>query len=143
ERVNLFLALEAIRSETSDARPVLGMGYHGELTTALNANTGRHIPLEYTVRPIALNETTKVVNSGLYLLHPPGLPPFVAMLSRESLDVLATTPDSAQQALDCILAQARKRNVYRGQVLVVEQAGFAHGGEPDFQINFHDLPKVT
>jgi AAA+ superfamily predicted ATPase len=143
ERVNLFLALEALREETPDARGVIGMGYFGDLSGALHQNASRNAPLEYTVRPVGLNATTKVVNSGLYLLRPPGMPAFAAMLSRDSLDVMAATADAAQQALDRVLAEARKRNVYRGQVLVVEQAGLAHGGEPDFQINFHDLPKVT
>lgn len=144
ERVNLFLALDAIRAATPEAKPVIGMGYYNELTAALNANASRNTPLEYAVKPIALNQTAKVVTCGLYLLHPPGLPPFVAMLSRNSLDVMATTPDAAQRALDHILAEARDRNVFRGQVLVVEQAGFANPeGERDFQIHFHDLPKVN
>src|SRR5439155_16370072 len=142
-RVNLFLALDALRAETPDAKPVVGMGYYNELTAALNANASRNTPLEYVVRPTALHQTTKVVTSGLFLLHPPGLAPFAAMLSRNSLDVMATTPQDAQRALDRVLAEARQRNVYRGQVLVVEQAGFATpDGERDFQIHFHDLPKV-
>lgn len=144
ERVNLFLALESTRAETPDAPPVIGMGYYNELTPALFANASRHTPLEYVVKPVSLTETTKVVVSGLYLLRPEGTPPFVAMLSRTSLDVIAPTPADAQQALDRILTESRKRNVYRGQVLVVEQAGFsAANGEPDFQIHFHDLPAVS
>lgn len=143
ERVNLFLALEALRGQTPDARPVIGTAYHGELTSALAGKASVTAPLEYTVRPVSLTETTKVVNGGLYLLRPPGLGPFAALFSRESLDVMAPTADAAQAALDAVLAEARRRNVYRGQVLVVEQAGFAHGGEPDFQINFHDMPRVT
>jgi AAA+ superfamily predicted ATPase len=142
ERVNLFLALEALRGETPAARPVIGTGYHTELTAALASKASRGAPLEYTVRPVSLTQTTKVVNGGLYLLRPPGLGPFVALLSRESLDVMAPTADEAQAALDRVLAEARRRNVYRGQVLVVEQAGFSHG-EPDFQIHFHDMPKVA
>jgi AAA+ superfamily predicted ATPase len=143
ERVNLFLALEALREQTPDARPVIGMGYYADLSGALAQNAARTAPVEYTVKPVGLNETTKVVNSGLYLLAPPGMAPFAALLSRDSLDVMAPTADAAQQALDRVLAEARRRNVYRGQVLVVEQAGLAHGGEPDFQITFHDLPKVS
>lgn len=144
ERVNLFLALEALRSDTPDAHPVIGMGYYNELAPALSANASRHTPLEYTVRPTSLTETAKVVAAGLYLLRPPGMPPFAAMLSRGSLDVIAPTADDAQKALDRVLAEARKRNVFRGQVLVVEQAGFAGpNAEPDFQIHFHDLPKVS
>lgn len=143
ERVNLFLALEALRAETEDARPVIGMGYFNELTPALAGNASRHTPIEYTVKPISLAETTKVVNSGLYLLQPPGMPPFAAMLSRTSLDVIAPTPEEAQKCLDRILAESRKKNVFRGQVLVVEQAGYTGpNGEPDFQIHFHDLPEV-
>jgi hypothetical protein len=144
ERVNLFLALEALREQTPGAGRLIGMGYYGELTAALAANASRHTPLEYTVRPVSLAQTTKVVNAGLYLLRPTVLGPFGAMLSRESLEVIAPDADAAQAALDRILAEARRRNVYRGQVLVVEQAGFSpHGGEPDFQIHFHDLPRVT
>lgn len=144
ERVNLFLALDAIRAATPDAKPVIGMGYYNELTAALNANASRNTPLEFAVKPIALNQTAKVVTCGLFLLHPPGLAPFAAMLSRNSLDVMAASPDDAQRALDRILAEARDRNVFRGQVLVVEQAGFANPeGERDFQIHFHDLPKVS
>jgi SpoVK/Ycf46/Vps4 family AAA+-type ATPase len=143
ERVNIFLALEALREETPDARPVIGMGYYGELTAALAANASRNTPLEFTVRPTSLHRTAKVVNAGLYLLRPPGMPPFAAMLSRGSLDVIAPTADDAQQALDRVLAEARNRNVFRGQVLVVEQAGPAGpDAQPDFQIQFHDLPKV-
>ena len=144
ERVNLFLAVEALWAETPEAKPVVGMGYYNELTAALTANASRNSPLEYAVKPVALHQTAKVVTSGLYLLHPPGLPPFAAMLSRNSLDVMAATPADAQRALDRILAEGRTRNVYRGQVLVVEQAGFATpDGERDFQIHFHDLPKVS
>ncbi len=144
ERVNLFLALETLRAETPSARAVIGMGYYNELTPALAGNASRHTPIEYTIKPISLTGTTKVVNAGLYLLQPPGMPPFAAMLSRTSLDVIAPTPEDAQQCLDRVLAEARKRNVYRGQVLVVEQAGFTGpSGEPDFQIHFHDLPNVA
>jgi hypothetical protein len=144
ERVNLFLALEGLRTETPNAAPLIGAGYYNELTAVLAANASRHSPVEYTVRPLSLNETTKVVVAGLYLLHPPGLTPFVALLSRTGLDVMAPTAEEAQAALDRILGEARKRNVFRGQVLVVEQAG-ANGanGEPDFQIQFHDLPIVA
>jgi hypothetical protein len=144
ERVNLFLALEALRAATPNAARVLSLGYFNELTSALVGGASRNAPLEYAVRATSLTENTKVVVSGLYLLHPSDLPPFVAMLSRTSLEVLAATPDAAQTALDRILGEAAKRNVYRGQVLVVEQAGYA--GEDighDFQIHFHDLPLVT
>jgi ATP-dependent 26S proteasome regulatory subunit len=57
---------------------------------------------------------------------------------------MAATPEDAQAALDRILAEAARRNVYRGQALAVEQAGFA-GDEVghDFNIKFHDLPKVA
>jgi hypothetical protein len=144
ERVNLYLALEGLRAETPGARPVVGLGYYNELTAALAANAGRHAPLEYTVRPVSLRETAKVVVTGLYLLRPPGLPPFAAFLSRTSLDLIAPTPADAQAALDRVLAEARARNVFRGQVLVVEQAAaVGPGGEPDFQIQFHDLPPVS
>ena len=143
ERVNLFLALEALREGSPGARPAVGMGYWNELTPALAANASRNSPVEYTVRPTSLTGSTKVVVSGLYLLSPPGLAPFVAMLSRTALDILAPTADDAQHALDRVLTEARDRNVYRGQVLMVEQAGPAGAdGEPDFQIRFHDLPPV-
>jgi hypothetical protein len=144
ERVNLFLALEGLRADSPDARPVIGMGYWNELTPALAANAARHSPVEYTVRPTSLTGSTKVVVSGLYLLAPPGLAPFAAMLSRTALDILAPTADDAQKALDRVLAESRERNVFRGQVLMVEQAGPAGAdGEPDFQIRFHDLPAVS
>jgi hypothetical protein len=143
ERVNLYLALEALRAETPDARGVIGMGYYNELTPALAANASRNTPLEFTVRPTSLTESTKVVAAGLYLLRTADLPPFAAMLSRTTLDVMAPTAADAQRALDRVLAEGRKRNVFRGKVLVVEQAGFTGpGGEPDFQIHFHDLPVV-
>jgi hypothetical protein len=144
ERVNLFLGLEALRAATAPPPRVIGMGYFNELAQALNANVSRNTPLEYTVKPVSLTETTKVVVSGLYLLRPPGMPPFAAMLSRSTLDVMALTAEDAQQALDRVLAEGRRRNVFRGQALVVEQAGYTGpNGEPDFQIQFHDLPPVT
>ena len=145
ERVNLFLALEALRDETPDARPVIGMGYYNDLTSALAQGASRNSPVEYAVKPTSLSTSAKVVVSGLYLLRPSGLSPFAALLSRTSLEVMAATAEEAQAALDRILSEAQKRNVFRGQVLVVEQAGFAPGmdGERDFQIQFHDLPKVS
>src|SRR5581483_7585651 len=144
ERVNLFLALEQLHKATPNARPVLSLGYHNELAAALQQNTARNAPLEYGVRPVSLTETIKVVSAGLYLLHPPGLPRFAAALTRSSLDVMAATPEEAQACLDRVLAEAKRRNVFRGQVLVVEQAGYGGpNGEPDFQIKFHDLPKVA
>ncbi|MCI0701924.1 MAG: ATP-binding protein [Planctomycetia bacterium] len=145
ERVNLFLALEALRDETPNAFRVIGMGYVNELTSALAQGMSRNSPIEYAVRPTSLTTNVKVVMCGLYLLRPSGLAPFAAMLSRTSLEVMAATAEQAQAALDRILAEAQKRNVYRGQVLVVEQAGYAPtgDGERDFQIQFHDLPKVA
>ena len=144
ERVNLFLALESLRTETPVAHAVIGMGYYNELTAALTANISRNTPLEYTLRPTALHQTAKVVNAGLFLLKPPGLGPFAVMLSRGSLDVIAADAEQAQRAFDRVLSEARVRNVFRGQVLVVEQAAAAGpGGEPDFQIQFHDMPKVS
>jgi AAA+ superfamily predicted ATPase len=144
ERINLFLALELLHKATPDARPVVSLGYFGELASALQQNASRHTPLEYVVRNVSLAETVKVVSAGLYLLHPPGLPRFAAALTRGSLDVMAATPEEAQACLDRVLAEAKKRNVFRGQVLVVEQAGSTGpNGEPDFQIKFHELPKVT
>lgn len=142
ERVNLFLALDVLRAETPNAHPVIGTGYLNEMTAALAQNASRNTPLEFTVKPTALNETTKVVNAGLYLLRPPGMAPFAALLSRGTLDVMGATAADAQAALDRVLAEARKQNVYRGKVLVVEQAASGPGGEPDFQITFHDLPRV-
>jgi hypothetical protein len=144
ERVNLFLALEALRTATPNARRVFSFSYHNDLQTGLNVNVSRAMPVEYAVRPTSLTTTTKVVVCGLYLLHPPGAAPFAALLSRTALEVLAATPEEAQAALDRLLAEAAKRNVYRGQVLVVEQAGFASDGGPvpDFLIKFHDLPVV-
>ncbi|HYH67294.1 MAG TPA: hypothetical protein VD866_21535, partial [Urbifossiella sp.] len=50
ERVNLFLALEALRGDAAGSHPVIGMGYWNELTPALAANASRHSPVEYTVR---------------------------------------------------------------------------------------------
>ncbi len=145
ERVNLFLALEALRDATPDAAPVISLGYHNELTSALTANASRKAPVEYTVRATSLTTSTKVIVCGLYRLAPPGLPPFVALLSRTALEVMAATPEAAQAALDRVLSEAAKRNVYRGQVLVVEQAGYAPtgDGERDFQIQFHDMPTVA
>ena len=144
ERINLFLALELLHKATPNARPVISLGYYGELTSALQQNASRSAPLEYVVRNTSLNETVKVVSAGLYLLQPPGLPAFAAALTRTSLDVMAATPGDAQLCLDRILAETKKRNVFRGQVLVVEQAGAAGPtGETDFQIKFHELPVVT
>jgi cell division protease FtsH len=144
ERINLFLALEHLLAQTPRARPVLSLGYYGELTSALMQNASRHTPLEFVVRNTSLADTVKVVSAGLYLLHPPGLPPFVAALTRNAFDVLAATPEEAQACLDRVLAEAKKRNVFRGQIIVVEQAGTTGpNGEPDFQIKFHDLPVVT
>lgn len=144
ERINLFLALEQLHKATPHARPVTSLGYYGELTSALMQNASRNAPLEFVVRNTSLTETMKVVSAGLYLLHPPGLPPFAAALTRNALDVMAGTPEEAQACLDRVLAEAKKRNVFRGQVLHVEQASTAGpNGEPDFQIQFHDLPVVT
>ena len=144
ERVNLFLALEALRDLTPGADRVISLGYYNDFASALNGNANRSAPLEYAVKATSLTATTKVVVCGAYLLEPPGLPPFAALLSRTALEVLAATPEDAQAALDRVLAEALKRNVYRGQVLVVEQAGYAPGGdgEHDFQIHFHDMPLV-
>jgi ATP-dependent 26S proteasome regulatory subunit len=144
ERVNLFLALEALREATPGSPRVLSLGYFNELMSGLSGSMSRNAPLEYSVRATSLTTTTKVVVCGMYRLHPPGLPPFVALLSRASLEVLAVTPEEAQVALDRVLAEGSKRNVYRGQVLVIENAAYA-GDEigTDFQIQFHDLPKVT
>jgi AAA+ superfamily predicted ATPase len=145
ERVNIFLALESLREATPRAHRVISLGYFNEFAAALAGNANRSVPLEYAVKATSLTATTKVVVSGVYLLEPPGLPPFAALLSRTALEVLAATPEEAQAALDRVLAEAVKRNVYRGQVIVVEQAGYAQGGdgEHDFQINFHDMPTVT
>lgn len=144
ERVNLFLALEGLRAATPDALRVLSLGYSNDLAGALASGMSRNAPLEYAVRATSLTTTTKVVVCGLFRLHPPGMPPFVALLSRGTLEVLGETPEESQAALDRILAEAAKRNVYRGQVLVIENAAYA-GDEigHDFQIQFHDLPKVT
>jgi ATP-dependent 26S proteasome regulatory subunit len=145
ERVNLFLALEALREATPNAYRVISLGYINELTNALSSTTNRYMPLEFAVKPTSLTTTTKVVACGLYLLKPPGMPPFVALLSRTSLEVLAATPEGAQAALDRILAETSKRNVYRGQVVVIEQAAYAPDveGAHDFMIQFHDMPVVT
>lgn len=145
ERVNLFLALESLREATPNAPRIISLGYMNELSHALSGNTTRAMPLEFAVKATSLTATTKVVQCGLYRLHPPGMPPFVALLSRTVLEVLAATPEDAQAALDRILSEAAKRNVYRGQVLVVEQAAYAADveGAHDFQIHFHDMPIVT
>lgn len=144
ERINLFLGLEALRAETPNARPVLSLGYYNELAMGLGGGANTAAPLQYSVRATSLTTTTKVVECGLYLLKPPGSPPFAALLSRTVLEVLAATPEEAQAALDRVLSEAQKRNVYRGQVIVVEQAGYAPAGdgEHDFQIQFHDMPTV-
>jgi ATP-dependent 26S proteasome regulatory subunit len=145
ERVNLFLALEALRDATPNASRVLSLGYFNDFASALANNANRSAPLEYAVKATSLTTTTKVIVCGVYLLEPPGLAPFAALMSRTAMEVLAATPEAAQAALDRILSEALKRNVYRGQVIVVEQAGYAQGmeGEHDFQIQFHDMPVVA
>ncbi len=144
ERVNLFLALESLRDATPNARRVFSAGYYNEFTSVLSSQANRSMPLEYAVKATSLTATTKVVVCGVYLLRPPGMPPFAALFSRSALEVLAATPEDAQAALDRVLSEAAKRNVYRGQIIMVEQAGYAQGGdgEHDFQINFHDMPVV-
>ena len=145
ERVNLFLALESLRADTPNARRVFSYGYSNEFTSGFAGNQGRYAPLEYAVKATSLTGTTKVVVCGVFLLNPPGTPPFAVLLSRTVLEVLAATPEDAQRALDRVLSEASKRNVYRGQVLVVEQAAYVPGGEAgdrDFLINFHDMPAV-
>jgi ATP-dependent 26S proteasome regulatory subunit len=145
ERVNLFLALEALHAATPNAHRVISLGYINELAAALASQTTRNAPLQYAVRATSLTTTTKVVECGVYFLRPAGMPPFVALLSRTALEVLAATPEAAQRALDHVLAEAQKRNVYRGQVVAIEQAGFGPigEGEYEFQIKFHDMPTVT
>ena len=145
ERVNLFLALEALRDASPNAGRVISLGYYNDFASALTNNANRSAPLEFAVKATSLTATTKVVVCGVYLIKASGLPPFAALLSRTALEVLAATPEEAQAALDRVLAEAVKRNVYRGQVIVVEQAGYAPGGEGehDFQIHFHDMPTVT
>src|SRR5437764_3273399 len=81
ERVNLFLALEALRGATPNAPRVMSLGYFNEFTSALAGNANRAAPLEYAVKATSLTTTTKVVTCGVYLLEPPGLPPFAALLS--------------------------------------------------------------
>lgn len=143
ERVNLFLALEGLRKGTPNAPRVFALGHFNGLTAALAQNASRNQPAEYVVKPTSLTETVKVVANGLYLLAPPGSAPFAVMLGLGALEVLAATPEAAQAALDRVLSEAARLSVYRGQVLVVEQAALA--GEdlpPNFLIKFHDLPAV-
>ena len=66
ERVNLFLALEALRDATPDAAPIISLGYYNELISALTANVSRKAPVEYAVRSTSLTTTTKVIACGLY-----------------------------------------------------------------------------
>src|SRR5438552_10045047 len=50
ERVNLFLAIEALRDLTPNAKRIIGLGYFNELTSALSGNASRNAPVEYAVR---------------------------------------------------------------------------------------------
>jgi hypothetical protein len=144
ERVNLFLALEALRQATPRARRIYSFGYYEDLTSGLNAKLSRNLPVEYAVKATSLTSDVRVVMSGLYFLRPPGMAPFVVLLSRSAMEVMAATLDEARAAMDRILAEAAKRNVYRGQVLVVEQAPYVNQDIGyDFQIQFHDMPVVS
>ncbi len=143
ERVNLFLALEALREQAPAAPPVLSFGYYDELAQGLTHGANRRMPLEYAVRATSLATTTKVVAAGLYLLKLPDGAPYVVLLSRGYLEALAATPEAAQAALDRVLHEASKRNVYRGQVVTIENTQYM-GDEvgQDYQIVFHDMPAV-
>lgn len=143
ERVNLFLALEALREQAPGAPPLVSFGYYNELAQGLANSASRRMPLEYAVRPTSLTGTTKVVACGLYRLRLPDGTPFVALLSRCYFETLAATPEAAQAALDRVLHEAAKRNVYRGQVVVIENTQYM-GDEigQDYQIVFHDMPAV-
>jgi ATP-dependent 26S proteasome regulatory subunit len=143
ERVNLFLALEALREQDPAAPPVLSFGYYNELAQGLTMGANRQMPLEYAVRATSLTTTTKVVAAGLYFLKLPDGKPFVALLSRGFLETLANTPEESQAALDRVLHEAAKRNVYRGQVVTIENTQYM-GDEigQDYQIVFHDMPAV-
>src|SRR5438552_3966455 len=67
----------------------------------------------------------------------------LVLLSALGIGVVLSYFAGVSPAVNRVVAKARQRNVYRGQVLVDEQAGFATPhGERDFQIHFHDLPKV-
>jgi len=80
ERTNIFIALEALLKGTAKPGKVLSLGQHKDLLSALQSNPGYRTPLEFTFSPTSLTTKTKVIVSGLYRLHTPGLPPCVAAL---------------------------------------------------------------
>ena len=90
ERINLFLALEPLHKTTPNARPVVSLGYYGELTSALQANMHRGTrPSNSSCATSRSPKRSRSSRPGSTCCSPPGLPPFAAALTRDALDVMA------------------------------------------------------
>jgi hypothetical protein len=145
ERVNLQLALDAVRAADPAAPPVLGMGRYGGLYDLVKKNVWP-VPLQFTTLPTSVSTKLPCADNALYFLRLPDGRPFLVLVAAHEtrLEVLALDPPAATAALDHLLVETGRRNVYRGAVLSVEHpSGTTPGQDPDYAIRFHDMPPVA
>ena len=159
DHANLHLAIEAVIAQPDCSFELFGVisphEYMGVSLSKIAASAKSGImqetaptegPVEYVNIKVEDDRVVACVQSGLYLLKQDDQP--LALLIRGpqreyhpmaqvSIEVMATTRESAEAFVAQIRTAMRKRNIYRGQILSLESTRM--GG---VEIKFHRLPRV-
>ena len=147
DRPNLQLALYKLHGRHEPRKAVLGVPVQHKKIAALVTSNPVPVPLEWERMPASSEEMMDCITNGMYLLEHKGRP-YAAMVRLKSnsargrvvLEVMAGTRETAQLALDEILALAHEMSVYRGAVVALEKSPVK---ADRFAIKFHELPSVS
>jgi hypothetical protein len=148
DRVNLQRALESLHAlDPSNPLPV-GCVRIGELGQIVRGNA-MSAPVDVVTLPVSAGETTTCAKSAVFFLRTPSGVPFLAYAYERTqgggmtLEVMADTESASKAALELVQAEMSRCSVFRGAVVSVELAtGTGQQEDPDYVIQFHDMPPV-
>jgi hypothetical protein len=141
DRVNVQLGINALAATTHATRGPIGIDSYKAVFDALRANAYK-VPVRWANLPKSLTEFEPCVENGLYFLTLQDGTPFIAFVTGDQLEVMASTPEATRKALDAVLREADRRSVYRGQVVTVELIDPGEESDPDYVVRFADLAPI-
>jgi ATP-dependent 26S proteasome regulatory subunit len=145
ERVDVQMAIDRLAAEGPQHKPY-GCGT-ASLAFAVK-NNAEPTTVQWVSLPKSLRETYPCATNAVYLLRH-GDVPFAVFIQEHSarpdvkqlqVEVMATTRQRAQDALDHLMKLAHQRSVYRGSVVSLEKSAAKEEG---YTIKFHDMPPVA
>lgn len=145
ERVDVQMAIDRLAADVPEHK---AYGCGAASLAYVVKNNAEPTTVQWVSLPKSLRETHPCATNAVYLLRH-GDVPFAVLIQEGSsrndvkqlqVEVMATTRQRAQDALDYLMKLANQRSVYRGSVVSLEKSPLKGEG---YTIKFHDMPPVA